>query len=158
MQKSTEERAGAPAETRSIIGAGVTIRGDVEGACELHLDGRIIGRVAVAGLLVSEKAEIEGPVSAEAVDVSGRVSGPIEAASVHLRATAVVESDITYTSLQVDPGARFSGRASFSDASAAKVVNLTRGEGDGRNEAADELTGMATRLRRAIEPRAAAAT
>ena len=156
MPKTTDETAQPAPETRSVIGAGVTIRGDVEGACELHLEGRVIGKVAVTGLLVNETAEIEGSITAEVLDVFGRIDGPIEAGSVHLRSTAVLESDISYTSLQVDPGARISGRFTYSDSNAAKVVSFGRGEGsEPRNEAAEELVGMATRLRRVMEPKSA---
>lgn len=156
MQKTSEQGHGPDQDARSIIGPGVTIRGDVEGPCELHLEGRVIGRVAVSGLLVAERAEIEGPVQAEAVDVSGRITGALEAGHVHLRATAVVESDITYTSLQMDAGARLSGRVTYVDAKAAKVISIGRGDaGDMRSEAAEELAGMAGRLRRAMEPKSA---
>ena len=144
------------AEMPTVIAPGMTINGDIDGSGELHLGGRITGKVRVTTLLVGESAEIDGAVAAEAVDVLGRITGPVEAGSVHLRATAVIDGDITYSSLKVDVGARISGRINYNDAGTAKVINIGRGDSsEPRNEAAEELLGLATRLRRATEPRSA---
>lgn len=141
---------------RSVIGAGVTLRGDIEAPGELVIEGRVVGKVEAGGLLVGEHAEIEGPVTVEVIDVCGRVSGSIQAGTVHLRSTARVDGDVSYKSLRVDAGARFSGRCVVVEAEQDKVVSIGRPEPqEEKASPSEELAGMAARLRRVVEPRGA---
>ena len=143
--------------TSTLIGADVVIRGDVEGPTDLHLHGRVTGKVAVIGLIVEKGAEIEGPVTADAVAISGHVNGSIEARTVHLTATARVEGDVAYSNLQIDAGARLSGRCAFSEGAEQNVVKLTEANARGTEakpelgESGQELVRLAARLRRAAD-------
>ena len=155
MAGQTEQAAGG--RTSTVIGADVMIRGDIEGPTDLHLQGRVTGKVAVMGLVVDEGAEIEGTVSAEAVSISGRVNGSIEAKAVHLTSTARVDGDVTYASLQVEAGARLTGRCSFFEAAEQNVVRFAEPasrDADTKpelTESGQELVRLAARLRRAAE-------
>ena len=153
-QSSGEGQSNDAPTVRSVIGAGVTVRGDIEGVGELVIEGRVVGKVETGGLLVGEHAEIEGPVSVEVIDVCGRVSGSVQATSVHLRSTARVDGDVSYKTLRVDAGARFSGRCVVIEAEQDKVVSITRPDPpEEKASATEELAGMAARLRRVVEPR-----
>ena len=147
----THAEAPIPERTSTLVGANVVIRGDLEGATDFQLEGRVTGHVSVVGLIMAEGAEIEGPVTAEAVVISGRINGSVDAMAVHLKSTARVEGDITYTSLQIEAGAQLLGRCIFSDGVEAKGRKSGAKETDARSETAEssqELVRLAARLRR----------
>ena len=150
-EQATRER------TSTFIGSDVVVRGDIEGPTDLHLQGRVIGKVAVVGLVVDEAAGVEGSVAAEVVAISGHVMGSVDARNVHLTSTARVEGDVTYTSLQIDVGARLSGRCAFADGNEQNIVKFAEPaarDAEPKSELAEsgqELVRLAARLRRASE-------
>ncbi|HEX8653960.1 MAG TPA: polymer-forming cytoskeletal protein [Allosphingosinicella sp.] len=112
MFGKTAKGDGAPrrAGTVSVIGADMTITGDVRTGEDLRVDGRIEGDVSCAGLELGEGGAIEGDVEADEVRLSGSVRGRISALSVTLEAAARVSGDVGYESLAVAAGARIEGR------------------------------------------------
>jgi len=96
--------------TVSVIGADMTISGDVRTGEELRVDGRIEGNVACASLELGEGGAIEGDVEADAVRLSGTVRGRVAARSVTIEAAGRVHGDVSYESLTVAAGARLEGR------------------------------------------------
>src|SRR5205809_4070091 len=95
----------------SLIAENVSVDGDLKSEGDVQLDGTLRGDLTVAHLSIGETGQVEGAVSAEAVEVRGRVVGTISAASVKLYATARVDGDITHGQLAVEPGAHFAGRS-----------------------------------------------
>ena len=157
MDKSTgRPDPDAGEQTSTVIGADVVVRGDIEGPTDLHVQGRVLGKVSVTGLILDEDAEIDGPVTAEAVVISGHVNGPVEARAVHVKSSGRIEGDVTYASLQIEAGARLSGRLVISDGSDAGVTKLDSASRNAKPrselaESGQELVRMAARLRRAAE-------
>src|SRR5262249_8340347 len=76
---------------------------------DIQIDGRVEGDVRCLGLVIGDKAEIQGEISAEDVSVRGKVIGRIRARKVLLAATAHVEGDILHEALAVESGAFFEG-------------------------------------------------
>ena len=158
MEKPTAQHEKASGEWSStVVAAGVTIRGDIEGPTDLHVQGKVLGDVSVQGLILDADGEIDGSVMAAAVVISGHVSGPVEAKAVHIKPSGRVEGDVTYATLQIDNGARLSGRLIISDdaelgvakpADSAPRAVKHRSE---LEESGQELVRMAARLRRASE-------
>ncbi|MEO1015882.1 MAG: polymer-forming cytoskeletal protein [Pseudomonadota bacterium] len=103
--------AGVP----SIISADVVMRGNIDSAGEVQLDGELEGDVRSAVLIVGEKATVRGEIICENVTVRGRVEGGIRAKSVTLASTAHIEGDILHSSLAVESGAHFEGNCRHSD-------------------------------------------
>jgi len=95
----------------SLIAENVSLEGDLNSDGDVQLDGAVRGDMAVAHLTIGETGQVEGAVSAEAVEVRGRVVGTITARTVKLYATAHVDGDITHGQLAVEPGAYFAGRS-----------------------------------------------
>lgn len=95
----------------SLFGQGLTVRGDVVGDVEVHLDCTVLGDVKVGKLVVGPNARIEGSIVAQAIEIHGRVLGAITAQSVRLYATARVDGDITHEQLAMETGAAFEGRS-----------------------------------------------
>jgi cytoskeletal protein CcmA (bactofilin family) len=99
-----------------LIGKTVRIRGDVDFAGGLHLDGHVTGGVrADAGtastLSVSRSGCIEGPVEVANVVLNGTVKGDILATGrIVLGPHARVEGDVHYGEIETALGAEILGR------------------------------------------------
>ena len=100
----------------TLIGAKTRIKGDVEFAGGLHLDGTIHGNVTCepatdAFLSVSEHGCIEGSVFAPHVLLNGTVKGNIEGADrVELGAKAQVFGNVAYSVIETAVGAQINGK------------------------------------------------
>jgi cytoskeletal protein CcmA (bactofilin family) len=121
-------------ETReTVIAAGLTIDGKIEGAGHVRMAGRFKGDVNVDGdLTIESGAKITGSVRASTVTVGGELEGNIEAASrVELLATGVLNGDLKAGSLTVASGSRMRGNVSFGWDEAASHQPRLRMETDG---------------------------
>jgi cytoskeletal protein CcmA (bactofilin family) len=98
----------------SLIGSDLSIEGQaITIRCKgtLRLNGNIQGDVHSRQLDVGRDAILTGSITAEAVDVHGRVNGAILSNKVVLHATAEVEGDISAENLSIEQGASFDGRS-----------------------------------------------
>jgi cytoskeletal protein CcmA (bactofilin family) len=110
----------APAVSRkdlkeSVIAAGLTFEGKIDGSGHVRISGKFKGDVHVDGTLTVESgAHLAGSVRAGSVVVAGEIEGNIEGAQrVELHHSGVVNGDIAAGSLTVADGARMRGRAEF---------------------------------------------
>ncbi len=93
-------------ETAStVICADMKIGGDLTGVGTVHIDGDVGGDVYGRGVSVGEDGIIRGDINAEFVAIAGTVQGRIEALTVILAATAVVDGTITHNELEIEQGA-----------------------------------------------------
>ena len=95
----------------SIIGADMTLEGDIGGGREIQIEGVIKGDVRVERVTLGEGGVVEGGIYAEAVEVRGKVVGSVTAKQVHLYGACHVDGDITYEQLAMETGAFFQGRS-----------------------------------------------
>lgn len=104
--------APAPINSRglSTLSSDLQFEGNVSGGGDLQVDGQVKGDVRVGRLIVGETGAIEGNVSADYVEVRGRIVGGVSGKQVKLVATAYVDGDITAEQLSIDIGAYFQGR------------------------------------------------
>src|SRR5262249_17753839 len=72
----------ANAVTRSCIGSGMSIVGNIECNGPAQVFGRVKGELRASDLLIGDGAQIEGSVIAQDVTVCGRVKGTIRAVRV----------------------------------------------------------------------------
>ena len=107
----TRAPAPRPSKAPSIIGAELTIEGDVSGGGELQIEGTIKGDVRIEHVTVGDGGSVEGGIYAEAVEVRGKVSGSITAKQVRLYGACHVDGDITHEQLMMESGAFFQGRS-----------------------------------------------
>ena len=89
----------------------MTITGNVTSKGEIQLDGRVEGDINCVALVLGERANVQGNVTADDVAIRGRLTGCIRALRVTLQATSHVEGDLTHQSLAVEQGAYFEGRS-----------------------------------------------
>ena len=99
----------------TVIAAGLTFEGKIEGSGHVRISGKFKGDVQVDGTLTVEAgAHLTGAVRAGAVVVGGEIEGNIEGAQrVELHHSGVVNGDISAGSLTVADGARMRGKAEF---------------------------------------------
>ncbi|MBL4693492.1 MAG: polymer-forming cytoskeletal protein [Magnetovibrio sp.] len=94
----------------SIISIDLTIKGDLESAGEIQVDGQVDGDIRSQVLLVGKKATVNGEIYAETVRVHGNVNGQIKAKFVNLAKSARVVGDIHHENLSIQEGAFLEGR------------------------------------------------
>ena len=121
----------------SLIATGVEVVGDVIVTDGVRVDGRVAGNVLskpdARGLLVlSEKGRIDGGVSVHDAVINGEITGDVEVDHfLELQANARITGNIRYRNLQMECGARVSGRlecvadnASAQPSAPSNVVSL----------------------------------
>jgi cytoskeletal protein CcmA (bactofilin family) len=109
-------RADTPAQLKeSVISAGLTIEGKIEGAGNVRISGDFKGDVNVQGnLTIEQGAHVTGGVKADTVIIGGQLDGNIDAASrVELLQTGVLNGELKAGSLTVAAGSRMRGKAEF---------------------------------------------
>src|SRR6201996_4292211 len=104
-------RSAAP----SIISADLVVSGTLTSTGDIQIDGRVEGDVRSAGLVIGDKAFIQGEIMADDVTVRGRVQGGIRARKVLLCTTSHVEGNILHEAFAVEAGAFFEGNCRHSD-------------------------------------------
>ncbi|HUQ99629.1 MAG TPA: polymer-forming cytoskeletal protein [Gemmatimonadaceae bacterium] len=102
-------------EKETVIAAGLTIDGKIEGTGHVRMAGRFKGDVNVDGdLTIEPGAKITGSVRASTVTIAGDLEGNIEGASrVELLASGVLNGDLKAGSLTVASGSRMRGNVAF---------------------------------------------
>ena len=96
--------------TFSVIGADVTIRGDIEASADLHVDGAVIGDLVCASLVQGESSRIEGGITADTARLAGTVRGTINARELVILRSARIEGDVRYEALTIEQGAQVDGK------------------------------------------------
>ena len=109
-----QHRADGP-KTESVISAGLTIEGKIEGAGHVRIAGNFKGDVHVQGnVTIEQGAKLTGGVQADTVIIGGELAGNIDAAArVELLQTGVLLGDLKAGSLIVAAGSRMRGQAEF---------------------------------------------
>ena len=115
----------------ALIGSQVVIRGDVEFAGGLYVEGKVVGKLvardgAQAMLTVAENGAIEGQVVASTVVISGRMDGDVHASDrVELTASARVNGNIHYQVVEMAAGAQLTGRLIHATAAEAEQAPVS---------------------------------
>ena len=109
-------RDSKPVRIDTLIAKSVSVRGDVEFAGGLHLDGQVAGSVRAdpetrASLSISDTGSIEGDVDVTDLTLHGTVRGDIVARGrVVLGASARVEGNVYYGVIEMTLGAQITGK------------------------------------------------
>lgn len=110
----------------SVIGTDILVTGNIEAEVDLHIEGRVVGDVRCATLILGEKSSIRGRIFANRVRVSGTVEGAIQTVELAIEAAARVKGNVIYSRLRVANGGVLDGRVRHSVKQVAK-----REAGDG---------------------------
>ncbi|MFU8827206.1 MAG: bactofilin family protein [Brevefilum sp.] len=101
----------------SVLGPGISWKGDLRGKGGVRIEGALEGEVAVRGLvIVGETGKVTCDVlKAATVIVAGSVSGQILAEKLEIRATGRVYGDVTIQSISTDEGAFLRGKVTMEE-------------------------------------------
>jgi cytoskeletal protein CcmA (bactofilin family) len=104
-----------PKGSESIVAAGLTIEGKIEGSGNVRVAGRFKGNVNVKGQLTIEPgAAIDGEVHADTVFVGGEVRGQIVSTSlIEFKESGTLIGDLKAGSLTVAAGSKMRGKVEF---------------------------------------------
>jgi len=105
----------------SIIGEDLKITGNVTSKGEIQVDGEIEGDIRCSSLLLGDKSQVTGNVTAENVVVRGRIVGSIRGSRITLQARSHVEGDLFHQSLAIEQDAYFEGKSRHSDNPLAEI-------------------------------------
>ncbi len=105
----------------SIIGAGMTVRGDLDANGVVKIEGTVDGNVRAASqVLVAKGGTVQGDVETTEAVVGGTVSGAIRARDrVEIQSGASVHGDITTRRIAVAEGGTLNGAIRMDEVAAA---------------------------------------
>lgn len=117
-----------PAATHSatIIGAGTTLKGDIQSQQDLRIDGTVIGNVkSISKIIIGQGGVVEGDLESSQCDVNGKVNGNIRCKELlQLRGDSVVSGNLYAGKLQIEPSATFNGQCHMG----ANIVEMGNNE------------------------------
>ena len=98
-------------EGTGIIGKGIYIKGNLTGAGDLTIEGRVEGHVSLKNhLTIEESGKIDADIRVERLTVNGQANGNIDAGDlVAINASAKVTGDIKAPKVIIEDGAHFNG-------------------------------------------------
>jgi cytoskeletal protein CcmA (bactofilin family) len=113
MLSSKEQKRAADeiSNSSNVIGKGTILEGNIETFGNLRIEGKVIGNIrSKSKVALGNSSQIEGNLFAQNADIEGQVKGKLEIAEVLvLKATSVINGDITTGKLVVESGAVFNG-------------------------------------------------
>ena len=123
QQPETRRRSGASdkprgeveAEPISVIGAKITITGDIHSTEDIVIEGTVEGSVTCGTLVVGESGCVRGDIRTERLRLAGTVEGTIDTSDLAIENTAHVRGDINYTRMRVASGGTVQGQMNCHD-------------------------------------------
>lgn len=121
MQQDKTNGGGA-----TLIGAGTTLKGDIQSNTDLRIDGTVLGNInCAAKIIIGSSGSVEGDISGNQADIVGKVSGNIRSKELlQLRGECVVSGNLYAGKLQIEPTATFNGQCHMG----ANVVEMSSNE------------------------------
>lgn len=113
-EKDVTPRSSASSDA-SLIGAGVTVEGRIEGSRDLVVSGKVRGEIELSATVRIEKeGRVEATIRAAAVHVAGECEGSIQATRLlEIQPSAVVHGTISAPKLVIHEGAELNGRVTM---------------------------------------------
>lgn len=105
-------RPNSSTRDKAIIGESLVFRGEISGDENLLIEGRLEGSATLkrCTITVGQNGNIEGTLSAQTIDIKGRVKGDIDAEEmIVLHETARVEGTLNAGRLVLRDGCQFKG-------------------------------------------------
>ena len=116
-------RSGAPApaphagpSTACVVGANITIKGEITGDEDVLVAGTIEGQIRISReLRVGPRGKVKATVSAQSVIISGELIGDCDASNrVEIQATGRLQGNIRAPKVVITEGAVFRGNSDMS--------------------------------------------
>jgi len=99
----------------SLISEDCEIGGSVTLSKSIKIDGKVTGNILTTGDVVTgAKSQIFGNITGNNIIISGGVTGDISALGrISMLSDAVVTGDISYSALEIDDTAKFTGNCAL---------------------------------------------
>jgi cytoskeletal protein CcmA (bactofilin family) len=98
----------------TIIGAATTLKGELNTVGTVRIDGTLVGNLNADWVIIGEKGNIRGDVTAKGMIIGGKVDGNLRSCEmVEIKQKGEVCGEIFTTNLIVLEGAVFEGRSSM---------------------------------------------
>ncbi len=113
MARKTHDDAFGAAGAETMIGAGVTVHGNLVSESDVTIDGQLEGDITAAGdVTIGANARVKGAIHGTNVTIFGHLKGNIQASGeASIRETGQVEGDITSAGIAINSGGVFVGRS-----------------------------------------------
>ena len=95
---------------KSVLAQDLRITGEITSSGSIEILGEVDGTIHARGLTVGPEGRVSGTVSAEVVEIKGKLDGKVASQSFTLRAAAEVVAEVTYTTLVIESGASIEGK------------------------------------------------
>ncbi len=95
---------------KSVLAQDLRITGEITSSGSIEILGEVDGTIHARGLTVGPEGRVSGTVSAEVVEIKGKLEGKVASQSFTLRAAAEVVAEVTYTTLVIESGASIEGK------------------------------------------------
>lgn len=102
----------------SVIGAEVTVTGNIATRGDLHVDGTVEGDISCGSLVQGASGRIVGTVTATTARLAGTIEGRVAATTLIVEKAAKLRGDAEYQTLQIETGAQVDGRMTHRTADA----------------------------------------
>ncbi len=109
----------------SIIGNGLTFKGDLTFSGKLRLDGKIEGNLKGEYLIIGESGIINGDIDIETCICQGKVKGNIKARDLNVTRGCYIDGNVQTVNLSVESGASLNGKVKVDTKDLRLVKNLT---------------------------------
>ncbi len=108
----------------SLVGSESAFKGDITTKGTIRIDGSVEGNVEADWVVLGEKANVKGDISARGVVVGGRIEGNLRVREIcELKNKCEIYGEITTPKLTVAEGAVFDGKSTMKKEE-LKVVDL----------------------------------
>ena len=111
MAITTQARTATPQPSGTVIGAGLTVDGEIGGNEPLTIYGSVKGKISLTDIVIIEKGSVvEADVEASEIKVYGSVTGNLVATDrIDVATNARVIGDLRAPRIQIAEGATFKG-------------------------------------------------
>ncbi len=93
-----------------FVGAGLTLRGDVDVPGSASVDGKFEGTLKAKTLIVGQTGHVSGQIAADTAEIRGMVDDTLVVKSrLVLRASGSISGQISYSKIMVEEGGSISG-------------------------------------------------
>jgi cytoskeletal protein CcmA (bactofilin family) len=134
MFTSKEEKRVAEeiSNSTNTIGKGTFLEGNVETYGNIRIEGKVTGNIkSKSKVALGPSSQVQGNITSQNADIEGEVKGKLDVAELLvLKATAVINGDISTGKLVVEPGAVFNGSCKMG--AAVKDIKITENGGISR--------------------------
>ncbi|MBT3242764.1 MAG: polymer-forming cytoskeletal protein [Bacteroidetes bacterium] len=112
----------------NLISNGTVVTGDIESGSGIRVDGHLKGKMTIKGkVVIGTPGQVTGDVICQLLEVSGKVSGNIQASElVSLKSSANIQGEIITKKLAIEPGAVFTGSCKMDSQTDGKVQQNIR--------------------------------